>query len=110
MNPLTHTSSAAGRWDFFTHAERRKGGVHPHDLPAYEYEGHFPAGTSLGAALDSMYRRGMPRSSARAGCFQVQMPDGVFEHRAGNRFDLTTPRRAANIVGKTWTQLEAEET
>lgn len=110
MNPLTHKSTQAGRWDFFQHAERRAGGVHPHDIEPSCYSQDFPAGTTLGAALLYMWSIRMPKSSARAGCYEVQTPDGIFSQVNESRMDLTTARRAAKIIGKTWEQLEAEDT
>lgn len=100
VNARDYKSTQAGRWDFYYRAERNKAsGVHPRDTEPKLAQAEFPVGTSLAFALEYMWaERQMPRGSARAGCYEVQTPDGVFSQVNDAKIDLTTPRKAANVV------------
>jgi hypothetical protein len=63
----------------------------------------------LRLALEFAWASGMPKGSHRSGCFQVQSAFGIWRQVEGNRFDCSTPRKAAKIQFKTWDQLEQEE-
>lgn len=95
------------RWDFFYRPESHR--VHPSELTPYCYQFELPADTTLADALKYAHANGMPRGSARGGCFEVQNDLGIHWHRDYQRIDLSTPKRAANVIFKTWEQLEQEE-
>ena len=49
---------------------------------------------------------GLPKGSARAGAFEVQGPRGVWTTVKSRKIDLSTDKRAANLVFATWDAME----
>lgn len=95
------------KWDFLHRPESST--RDPRTNPCKPYRFELPDGTTLADALAHAYANGLPRGSARCGCIEVQNDLGIYSHRLGNRIDLSTPRKAANVVFKTWEELEREE-
>lgn len=62
-----------------------------------------PADATLADILAAAYAAGMPKGSARAGCYEVQTDAGVWSSPTRSRLNPNT------AVFKTWDQLEAEE-
>jgi hypothetical protein len=60
------------------------------------------------------HRTGIKYGSARSGVYEVQCNAGIYNHEneltggSPARIDVSTPRKAAKVVFKSWDQLEAE--
>ncbi len=107
-----------GRWDFFVKTENKNFNPENEDEAGYySFDIDFVSAECfeelnpldiLAEVLAHCYNNGMPRGSARAGCYEVQCDFGIFSHKNGARIDLTTARKRLNVVFKTWEQIEAE--
>ncbi len=96
-----------GSFDFFWRNESNR--VDPRSVAAETMRLSLPVTTTLEDAISAARAAGMPKGSARTGCFEVQGPNGIWSHVRESRIDLSTPRRAANVVFKTWDELDAED-
>lgn len=67
------------------------------------YQFEAPEEATLEEILDLGYELGIPKGSARAGCFEIQTDKGIWQSHNGGRMD---PARA---TFKSWEQLEAED-
>ena len=95
------------RWDFFHRPESNRRDPAENQCKVYIFD--LPEDMELADALEHAYEAGMPRGSARAGCVEIQTDRGIYSHVNDKRIDVSTPRRAKNVVFKTWEQLEQEE-
>ena len=93
------------RWDFF---HRPETGPNPRDNDCYAYTFELDADTSIEAAMAHAYANGLPRGSHRCGCVEVQNDRGIWSQKEGNRIDVSTPRKRAKVIFRTWEELEAE--
>ena len=59
--------------------------------------------------IDELIEQVGYRGSNRCGCFEIQTLEGIIVHKRGSRIDNRTPRKRANILFRTWEQLEADE-
>lgn len=99
--------SHSTRWDFFYRTENSR--RNPKDGEVYSVSWSFPAGTSLAFALKWMRDEGkLGQGSQRAGCFEVQTPEGIWSHVTESKIDLSTPAKAKKVIFKTWDQLDDE--
>ena len=61
------------------------------------------------------HRTGIKYGSARSGVYEVQCDAGIYTHQneltggSPARIEVSTPRKAAKVVFKSWDQLEAED-
>lgn len=94
-----------GRWDFFFRAERRSGGE-PKKQNARCVSIELPNDTELDEAIRLARAAGAPKGSHRTGIFEVQNDLGIWEHVDGNRIDLSTPRKTAKVIFRTWDELD----
>lgn len=98
---LRSMNAATTRADLFHHTEKTN---FSKDADADRtYSIAVPATASLADILAAAYAQGMPKGSARAGCYEVQTDAGVWSSPTRGRLN---PRTA---IFKTWDQLEAED-
>lgn len=89
------------RADLFHHTEKRN-----FDREAFAdrtFSITVPADASLAAILAAAYAAGMPKGSARAGCYEVQTDAGVWTSPTRSRLNPST------AAFRTWAALDAEE-
>lgn len=98
------------KWDFFSRS-MTKGKVDPDRVRTIRLELNTD---DLQTALDKYADhikpyRNLGQGSANTGVFEIQNDLGIYRHKSGKKIDLSTERKANNIVFKTWDELEKQE-
>ena len=68
-----------------------------------------PATATISDLLELARAAGASCGTAQTGVFEIQTDDGIWQHTGGQKIDVSTTRRAANVQFRTWDQLDAEE-
>jgi hypothetical protein len=94
------TKAGEMRVDWFHRTESTK---FYNERPAQAFQVVVAKGASLAEILAAGYAAGLPKGSARGGCFELQTDDGIWSSPTGGRMNPKT------AIFKTWDELDAEE-